>query len=273
MRNLIAFVLKNQFFFLFLLLEVIAFSLLYNNNYYQRSSLISTTGSVNGRIERTFDKISDYFGLRKENQILAKENAMLRALLKISPKASTAAMTGYPVDSSYQYISAKIIDISTNKRNNYFMIDKGYIEGVRGEMGVIAPNGVVGIITNVTDHFSSGMTVLHKDTKVSARVKKNNQLVSVSWKGGSYRIGTLEDIPTHVDLQEGDTVITSGNSHIFPEGIMIGVIRNVGMEEDQLFKTATLTYSTDYNSVNYVYVIRSMRTDQIRQLKNTGPND
>jgi len=151
------------------------------------------------------------------------------------------------------------------KRNNYFMLDKGRADGIEKEMGVIASNGVVGIIIDVSTHFSSGISLLHKDSKLSGRIKKNGHLVNVSWNGINYRLGKLEDIPTHVDLQKGDTIITSGNSYMFPEGIMIGTVESV-YETDQLFKSADLLFSVDYNQLYYVYIIENRNREELIQI-------
>jgi rod shape-determining protein MreC len=132
-------------------------------------------------------------------------------------------------------------------------------------MGVITSNGVVGIVVDVSRNFSSGISILHKDTRISGRIKKNLHLVNVSWNGINYRFGTLEDIPTHVDLSKGDTIITSGNSHIFPEGILIGTVESVS-GSDQLFKTASVKFSVDYNRLYYGYIILRADKEELEQL-------
>jgi rod shape-determining protein MreC len=123
----------------------------------------------------------------------------------------------------------------------------------------------VGIVIDVSKNFCSGISILHKDIRISGRIKKNLHLVNVSWDGINYRIGTLEDIPTHVDLQKGDTIITSGNSHIFPEGIMIGTVEKV-RESDQLFKTAEVNFSVDYNHLYFGYIIDNSQKDELEQI-------
>jgi rod shape-determining protein MreC len=144
-------------------------------------------------------------------------------------------------------------------------MDKGWADGVKKDMGVIAADGVVGIVIDVSQHFSSGISILHKDMKISGRVKKNQHLVNVSWDGMNYRVGKLEDIPTHIDLAEGDTILTSGNSHIFPEGVMIGRVIKV-YETDELFKSADIEFSVDYNRLYYVYIIENIYREEMIQI-------
>jgi rod shape-determining protein MreC len=265
MRNLLDFLSKYSFFFLFLFLEVICFVLIYNNNYFQRSRIISTTNGLTGNANAAFHDISSYLFLKRTNQELADDNAFLRSHLQIGSDEGVDSLLSLPTTSEINYISAKVISHSVHKRNNYFMLNKGAEDGVKKDMGVITANGVVGIIIDVSRHFSSGISILHKDTKISGRIKKNLHLVNVSWNGINYRQGTLEDIPTHVDLNPGDTIITSGNSHIFPEGIMIGTVEEVHGSE-QLFKSAGVRFSADYNQLYYVYIIENNFRDELKEI-------
>lgn len=264
MRNLLDFLSKYSFFFLFLILEVICFILIYNNNYYQRSRIISTTSGLSGNARAAFDDIASYLNLKKANQQLADENAFLRSQQKIQVK-SLDTLYRFTENAPFNYISAKVISSTIQKRNNFFMLDKGREDGIKKDMGVITSDGIVGIIIDVSRHFSSGISVLHKDTRISGRIKKNRHLVNVSWNGVNYRMGTLEDIPTHVDLRRGDTILTSGNSHIFPEGIMIGTVDRVYGAE-QLFKKAKVVFSVDYNHLYYAYVIDNENYEELKQL-------
>lgn len=265
MRNLLDFLSKYSFFFLFLFLETICFILIYNNNYFHRSRIISTTNGLTGNVNAAFSDISGYMSLKQANRQLAEENALLRNFLNIASEYQMDSVTAQALPADLRYFSAKIISNSVQKRNNYFMIDKGWAEGIRKDMGVMAPDGVVGIITDVSENFSSGISILHKDSKISGRLKKNNHLVNVSWNGIDYRIGKLEDIPTHVELEHGDTVITSGNSHIFPEGIPIGTVDEVH-STDQLFKSASIRFSVDYNRIYYVYLIENIHREEMNEI-------
>jgi rod shape-determining protein MreC len=265
MRNLLDFLSKYSFFFLFVILEVICFILIYNNNYYHRSRVISTTNGLTGNVNAAFQDIASYLHLKDANQQLAEENAYLRTQAQSHYDTYLDSTRQLPADTQWRYISAKVISNTVQKRNNYFMINKGSKDGITKDMGVITSNGVVGIVVDVSRNFSSGISILHKDTRISGRIKKNLHLVNVSWNGINYRFGTLEDIPTHVDLSKGDTIITSGNSHIFPEGILIGTVESVS-GSDQLFKTASVKFSVDYNRLYYGYIILRADKEELEQL-------
>ncbi len=273
MRNLLAFISRYQFTFLFLIFLVISSVLIYNNNYFQRSRIVSTTGNISGRFNRLYSNFSDYFNLRRANEQLAAENARLRAMLRMKTKAIPDSLVFRENASTLRYISARVISNSIQFRNNYFMIDKGYRAGVQKDMGVITSNGVVGIIVDVSENYSSGISILHKDAKISGRIMKNEQLVNVSWDGWNYRLGDLQHIPSHVNLVPGDTILTSGNSQIFPEGIMIGTVEYIDEELENMFKKGKLRFSVDYNQLTYVYVVENVRKDEVERLKMSLPDE
>lgn len=273
MRNLLAFISRYQFLFFFLIYLVISFTLLYNNNYYQRSKVVSTTGGITGRFNELYSNFTGFFELKRSNEALAAENARLRSLLRIRTKAIPDSLVRQESGLILHYISAKVISNSVQQRNNYFMLNKGYRAGIKKDMGVVTTDGIVGIIIDVSENYSSGISVLHKDTRVSGRIKKNNQLVNVSWDGINYRLGDISHIPSHVNLIPGDTILTSGNSQIFPEGIMIGTVEYVEDEMEDLFKKGKVRFSIDYNKVIYVYVVENSSREEILRLKMSTPDE
>jgi len=125
-------------------------------------------------------------------------------------------------------------------------------------MGVIAGDNIVGQVVNASTHFSWIMSVLHKESRLSAKFLKNNQLVSVEWPGGDYQEGIVMEIPKHLQILPGDTIITSGNSEVFPEGILIGTIEKLTEREDENFNTARIRFTTDFNGLGYVEVVVDM---------------
>jgi len=270
MRNLFLFLREHYFYFLFLLLETLSLILFFNYNEFQSSSLYSVSNAVSGSVNNMFNGISEYFSLRKTNRVLIEEMAKLHSRI---PEAfyTTDLNIFYKKDSivklEYKYISAKVISNSTNKRNNFLMINKGSIHGIENHMGVIIGNKIVGQVVSVSPHFSWAMSLLNKDSRVSGKFKKNNQLVNVEWNGGSYRKGQVKEIPKHIVMVIGDTIITSGNSDIFPEGLLIGTINRFNNPQDENFNNAELLFSTDFNSLGYIEVVVDMMRKEKEELK------
>jgi len=272
MRQLFAFILRYHFAFLCLLLEVISIGLYINFNNYQRASFINSSNRITGSVMKRVNGVYEYFSLREVNRQLANENAFLKLRLKESYLFTDTATYVYR-DSLFRYIPARVLSKTTNRPNNYFLLDKGSLQGIRKDMGVVSPEGVVGIVVNVTEHFSSVMTALHHKYKVNAMIMKNGHIGSVEWNGLGHRTGTLIDIPKHVDLQPGDTIITSGNSLVFPRGIMVGTVDKVRPAANEKFKKADIQFSVDYNKVMYVYVIQSLLKKELTGLENTFENE
>jgi rod shape-determining protein MreC len=272
MRNLLAFLSRYQFFFLFLIFLIFSLVLVYNNNYFQRSRVIGTTGNITGKFNRIYNNFAGYIYLKKSNEELAAENARLRSFLQLRTVNVPDSMARLEGGLTTRFIGARVISNSVQHRNNFFMIDKGSRNGIRKDMGVITDQGVVGVIIDVSENYASGISLLHKDARVSGRIMKNDQLVNISWDGINYRLGNLDHIPAHVSLVPGDTILTSGNSQLFPEGIMIGTVEYVEDELENLFKKGKVRFSIDYNQLTWVYVVENTHREEIRKL-NMGSQD
>jgi len=265
MRNLIGFLIRYNFILLFLFLETISFILIYQTSYYQRHTMISSANSVTGGLNAWYSGVTEYLLLKSENQILAEENARLRSVS--SPETTRSAHTGTSqAGPKFNYQEAKVVSNTIHKRSNYFMINKGSNDGIKIDMGVMSSGGVAGIIVGVSKKYALGMSLLHKDSRISGRIKKNNQLVNITWPGNHFTTGLVMDIPTHVALSKGDTIITSGNSLIFPEGLLIGVIDQYYVNENALFNTADMRFETDFNSLYYVYITDNLDKNELQEL-------
>lgn len=265
MRNLLRFLTKNSFIFLFVILEVVAFGMLIQNNNYQNSKFFNSSNFLVGNLYATVNNFNNYFHLKEENQVLADQNARLQStnvssFMKVFGRLVQINDTTYL--QNYVYSSAKVINNSTNKRQNYITLDKGGINGIRPEMGVISSKGVVGIVKNVSEHFSSVMSVLHEKNKLSAKIKKSGYFGSLVWGDNSYRIADLKDIPNHVNLAIGDTIVTSGFSSIFPENILIGTVKEFYLPEGNNFYNIKVEFSEDYKNISHVYIVRSLLKEE-----------
>ncbi len=255
MRNLFLFFYRNQFFTLFVILEIISLVLLSNSLSYQRSLRYNTVSDLTGSVFSGYGSVTHYFGLIRENEKLVAENARLHTLLSgVTDTSDTIEKIG---DSLYHYIPATVVSNSVTKQSNLIMVDKGLTDGVKKEMGAISSNGLVGIVIGVSKHYSVIMSMLHHNMRISARVKANNQLVNVIWDQSDYQIGTITDIPSHLQLEKGDSIVTSGNSLIFPKNILIGTVENHVKEIGEHLGSAVIRFSTDFNSLKHVYLIEN----------------
>lgn len=177
------------------------------------------------------------------------------------------------LDVRYRFIPARVINNSVNRQNNYITINKGRLDGVKPEMGIVGPNGIVGIITNVTDHYATGPTVLNKRWRVSAKIKKSSYFGSLNWDGLDYRTAQLNEIPFHVELTEGDTLVTSGYSSVFPEGIMIGRIEKFEIGSGDNFYQINVRLSTNFKTLTHVEIIDDKDIGELKTLEKIHLND
>lgn len=260
MRNLATFIWKNNYFFLFGILQLFSLWLIVDNSIFQRSAIITSTNAVSGSFLSVYNGIDQYFYLKYNNIELAKENALLLSESKnsflITDKTEFTSN-----DSLYRhqftYYDAKIISNSIKKQNNYLILDKGSKMGIQKEMAVVSPAGIVGIVKDVSPNFCSVISLLHQDTRVNAKIKRTGFIGTVLWDGMDYRYAKLIDIPYHLNVRYGDTVVTSGYSTIFPEGIMIGTITIVKPNKNDNFYNISVKLATDFNRIDQVYIIKN----------------
>jgi rod shape-determining protein MreC len=258
MEALFAFIKRYNYVFVFLLLEIFSIVFITQNSNYQGSKIVQAGNAVAGRCYGTMSLIRDYFGLRKENERLAAENAELRARLEssyISYNLREFVHEDTVYKQRYSYTEARVVKNSWNQTNNYIMINKGRLQGVHLDQAVISPQGIVGVVVNTTDNFATVMPVLHSNSRNSVRINRINTNGSLLWRGGDFRFATLVDIPTTHTLKTNDTIVTSGMANDFPEGVMVGFVDKVMTERGSGFYTIKVRLATEFNKLDHVYII------------------
>jgi rod shape-determining protein MreC len=277
MRSLFRFLVRNHVFFLFLTLEIFSLVLIFNYNNYQKVTFLNASNRVTASVYGSFNQVVNYFRLTRINEELAAENSGLKNQLLIY-KQHLEEIDSASVDinlnnGQFKFISARIINNTVNRQYNYFTLNKGRRQGVVPDQGIISGNGVVGIINNVSDSYSTGLSLLNKRLKISGKLKKNNYFGSISWEGTNYRYIQLNEIPPHVELAYGDTVVTSGSSAYFPEGILIGTIESFEIKRGESFYTIRVKLAVDFESLTYADIIKNFDKVEIKTLESLTRND
>jgi rod shape-determining protein MreC len=168
---------------------------------------------------------------------------------------------------AYVFTSAKVISNSVNKQLNYITLNKGSRHGIKPDMGIMDASGVVGVITHVSHNYSTGLSLLNKRLSIPAKITKNNYFGSLVWDGEHYNTADLKEIPFHIIVNVGDTVVTSGYSNIFPEGIMIGIIKKYDIESGTNFYNIKVDLSTNFKTLNYVEVVQNTKRTELIKLE------
>jgi len=265
--------LKNYAFMLFILLETISLVMVINYNSYHKARYLNSANWLAGNVYHLVSSVYDYFHLTRTNKQLADENVRLRSLINNMPGVvvtpDTLVVDSMDYDEVYSFTSAKVINNSTNRPFNYITLNKGRKDGIKPDQGIIAGSGIVGVVTNVSESYSVGFSVLNSRWSISAKLKKTGYFGSLEWTGNDYRIASLNEIPFHVDIDRGDTIVTSGYSSIFPEGIMIGTIKDFFSPQGENYYHVDVALSTDFKELSYVEVIENINKAEIEELEKT----
>ena len=259
MQNLLKILLRYGNFLVFILLEVAAFLLISYNNAYPRSSILSTANQVIAWQNKQISEIKSYFSLKEQNEILALENTDLRSQLSQiqqsiddSVMRETMKLSNYTAPTS---LPAKVVQITTRNINNFLTINVGRRDSIHKGQGVINDEGVVGIVQTVGKKYSVVMPIINTHTNVSCRFTKNDYIATLQWDGDDYRFASLIDVASHLVVNKGDTIVTSGLSPIFPEGIPVGIVENSTLEEGASYHTIRVRLSTNFKRLKYVEVV------------------
>lgn len=256
---------------LFLLFELVCFYLLFRYNHFQQSSFLNSTNALSSSIYNSYSQFTDYLNLKEVNKALAEENERLRArqinsYQKVFGPNYLIHDTLY--QQSYLYTKARVINNSVNKQNNFLSLNIGKLNGVEKGMGVLGPAGVVGIVTSSSAHYSTVLSLLHRDAKIGSKLKGSEYFGSLQWDGKDPQEGVLTDIPNHVALSIGDTIVSSGYSAIFPPDIPLAIISEFEKPQGENFYEIKVKFTTDFRNLGYVYVVKNIYKEEIEALEN-----
>lgn len=258
MRNLLIFITKYNAFFLFIIFEISSLIIYIKYNAFQKASFINSTNVVTGNLNEQFTGLKSYLSLKDVNDSLARENAKLRGQLKSSFYIDTLAKR--KVDDTvfkvkYEYITAKVINNSTNHSYNYLTIDRGSKDGIAIGMGVICSAGIVGKVVNVTPHMANVQSMLNKNSRFSVMLANNKEIGSIQWGDDlDPHKGMLFDVGTNAQPKLGEAVLASGYS-LFPEGTMVGKVSNLHPKGGGISLNMEVNFAVDYSKLEYVNVV------------------
>ena len=263
MQNLIYLFIRYGGLILFLVLEGLCFYLVVQYNQKQKEIYVSSANTWVGTVYQRYDKFARYWNLSAVNDSLAKENALLRAQFRnaqfeATVRKDTITLQKDSFVQQYVYQQASVINNSINLANNFITIDRGSNSGIRYGMGVIGSTGVVGVVRSVSPNFAMVMSILHKQTRISASVASTSYFGSMVWKGSDPRYLNLDAVPKHAIVHVGDTVQTSGYSNIFPKGLPIGLIETINESTGSGFLDINVKLFNDMSNIKYVYVIENL---------------
>lgn len=278
MLRLISFLYASRNVLLFLFLEGLALLLVIRFNTPQKNALGDTLLDASLSLANRRANVSSYFSLQSENDLLQQnnqqlleENLQLKAIIQevrtytqdtLTPKKLVLPLQ----DQSYELISSKIIQNSTDLTYNYFTLDKGDKDGVKKEMGVISLDGVIGRVIETTENYSMAISLLNQQIKLSIKSLNKDNIGVYQWPGISPREGFAKIIPSDRIIEINDTLVTSGYSHVFPPDYPVGYVDSVGAQTAEGFYEVWINLAADFYKLSRVYIIKNLEKPELDSL-------
>ena len=258
MQTLLKILQRYSNFLVFIALEVAAFLLISMNNAYPRSSLFSTANDFVAWQNAMVSEITGYFSLRSQNERLAEENAALRNQI--------FSMDSIENTGTIHYTHAKVVQMTTDELHNYLTINRGEKDGIRRGQGVRNEEGVVGIVRTVGKNYSVVLPIINTYSNLSCRFAKNDYIGTLVWDGKDNRFAQLADVASHMVINPGDTIITSGLSPVFPEGIPVGIVEKSVLKDGESYHTIQVRLHTNFKRLKYVEVVQNADQNELEEL-------
>ncbi|RNI29852.1 rod shape-determining protein MreC [Rufibacter immobilis] len=277
MRKLFIFIFRIRAFLVFLLLEGFSLYLLYRSNAYHNAAFYQSSNYYVGRVLEIQSEVANYFNLTEVNEHLAQENASLRMQLTQLQERQQNDSLGGVKDSLFvatdslgpavfTYRPARVTSNSVRGLNNHLALNMGSDAGIQPGMGVLTANGVVGRVKAVSKHYATVTSLLHSQTLISVKLKRNKSLGSIRWDTENPETASLHYIPLSEKVFKGDSVVTSGAGGIYPPGILVGRVVSVRKELDKSFYTIVVRLGVDFEKLSYVYVVENKRKPELDSL-------
>lgn len=273
MQQIINFLFRNKNGLTFLSLFLLSIFLIINAHTYQKSKVINFANGITGSVFTLKSSIQNYFKLKKENEILWNENKRIRNKLMTLQACDSIQDTFTSDYNKFSLRKSLIISNNYRKNFNYLLLNKGENDSIKEDMSVISSKGIVGIVEGTSNNFARVISVLNKDLSINAVIKNTNHFGSLKWNGKSPYYSNLLDIPRSAKPQVGDTIITGGNSLIFPKGILIGQIKNFDLNSNTGYYNIKVELANDFTSLYKVYILDNTHLREAKSLLEDKAND
>lgn len=231
------------------------------NNQYQSTKFFNSSNRIAANLIGFSQGVREYFSLREINRELADENAVLRKKLEQRNQSlyslESREIKDPAIINRFDYVSAKVANNSTSLFKNFITIDKGRNAGIAPGMAVISSSGAIGKVKSVSERYAVIISLLNIDEQVSSVIKRTGYFGTAQWDGTDPRLIDLRYIPRHVKPLVGDTVVTSGYNAVFPEGVLVGVIKEVSLSEEALFHKIKVELAQDFGRLAFVEIVKS----------------
>lgn len=262
MRDLFRFLFRVRDTLLFIALMLIAFMLLYSGNMHHRAQAINSSNAIAGTLFNWRKEVTEYTNLREVNERLSAENAAWRNRhsTAYAPVAEEFVRINDTIQRQiYTYVPAKVVNATWHKQRNFITLDRGSTSGIEPRMGVIGPDGIVGVVHDVSPHFASVISVLNPDVRTSVRLSRTGHFGLLYWDTNDPTTASVVDIPKHVRVSVGDTVTTMGGDGVFPARVPVGIVASVEEPPGRPDQAIVIRLAEDLTRSGFVYVVNDLQ--------------
>ncbi len=280
MKNIIGFIRQNFTFFSFLILQIVSLVMLSSYSQSHQTFFGNWNNAVAGKVNSYYNEWAYFFDLKETNAKLVAENVALRNELAqnfvpydTSVKSGTLILRKDSLEKirKFLYYPAKVVGNSFTLQKNYITIERGALQGVKKDMAAISPDGsIVGVVVEVNDNYSKIMSLLHRNSKVSAMLKRDRIAGSIEWDGNSPEVLSLKNISKSALPKIGDTVLTSPYSSSFPAQLMIGRVASIIQDPSSNFLTLNIKSATNFYNLEFVYLVENKRMSAQTEIEQKG---
>ena len=205
--------------------------------------------------------------LRKDIEWLRGQNSQLHELAAATERLT--ALLQFKEQALPTMVAARVIGRDTTNRYQALILNKGERDGIKPDMGVITPAGVVGRIVKTTGASSVVLLVTDSNNAIAGLIQRTRDEGVV--EGTQQGRAQLKYLPLLSTLQHGDRVVTSGLIGDFPRGLAIGTIMHIDKQEGALFQSAELMLEVDVGRVEEVLVIQASSGQSTKAAREVDP--
>ncbi len=270
MQQIINFILRFKTFLLYLFLLSLSLVFTIQSHSYHKSKFINSANFLSGGIYSFTNNISSYFNLKSQNELLKEENIRLKSILynETSSTENSSFLDTISFDVTYKFTPALVVKNSYASRDNILLINKGKRDSIKQDFGVITTKGILGIVDETSKKYATVISILNTNNRISAQLKHTNHFGSLTWNAQSPNVVQLEEISKIAPVKQGDTIVTSGLSAIFPKNIPIGTITDFTLDDAKNYYNINVKLFNDMTNLEHAFIIENKDQAEINTLLN-----
>ncbi len=257
MRKFFTLFMEHTTWLLFVLYCSIAILFIRFQHYDIQTMLHSESNEFSAAVNEQLMKFGSLFTMKNENERLMRVNTdLLSRVLTLEVSAfderNRQKILADTTLNASGFIMARVVDRKFSDRENMLLIDAGWRRGIKKDMTVLVPEGLVGRVTSVSENYARVMPLIHPDFKVIVVADSCGSMGILSWSGGKEFLAQVEHIPISSHLKLNERLVTADFSTFSIRGIPVG--RVVRLKPDNLFYDVDIRLAVDFSTLTQVLV-------------------